>query len=225
MLCGLKYLTATQGRPIIPTAMHSAPRLRATPAQEPPALHARAMDNLRFIRETMERAGSFTAVSGTGMCVTGLLALVAAVADGRDPTATRWLVTWMLALVGSVVVSGWATVRKASRARLPLLSGPGRKFLLAFSPPMFVGALLTVVLVRAGQAQLLPGVWLLLYGTAVLAAGAFSVRIVPALGALFVLLGAGALFCPPAWASALMVVGFGGLHLAFGLLIARSHGG
>lgn len=205
--------------------MQTAPHPRVRPVQDPPALHARAMDNLRYIRETMERAGSFTAVSGTGMCVTGLLAVAAALVDGRDPAAARWLVTWMATLVGSVVVSGWATVRKARRARLPLFSGPGRKFLLAFSPPMLVGALLTAVLLRAGQAALLPGVWLLLYGTAVLAAGAFSVRIVPALGALFVLLGAAALFCPPGWASALMVVGFGGLHLAFGLLIARSHGG
>ena len=205
--------------------MSSIPRLDRPSAPEAPALHARAMDNLRFIRETMERAGAFTAVSGWGMCATGVLAVGAALAAGSDPTSARWLATWFIALAGSVVVSGWATVRKARAARMPLLTGPGRKFLLGFSPPMLVGALLTVVLVRAGQAALLPGAWLLLYGTAVMAAGAFSVRVVPALGACFLLLGAAALFAPPPLAHGLMVVGFGGLHLVFGVAIARSHGG
>jgi len=145
--------------------MSSVPRLDRPSAPEAPALHARAMDNLRFIRETMERAGAFTAVSGWGMCATGLLAVGAAVAAGSDPTSARWLQSWFIALAGSVLVSGWATVRKARAARMPLLTGPGRKFLLGFSPPMLVGALLTVVLVRAGEAALLPGAWLLLYGT------------------------------------------------------------
>jgi len=205
--------------------MSSVPRLDRPPTAEAPALHARAMDNLRFIRETMERAGAFTAVSGWGMAATGVLAVAAAVAGGSDPAAPRWLTAWMAALVGSVLVSGWATVRKARGARMPLLTGPGRKFLLGFSPPMLVGALLTIVLVRAGESTLLPGAWLLLYGTAVMAAGAFSVRVVPALGACFLLLGAAAIFAPPTAAHLLMVVGFAGLHLAFGVAIARSHGG
>ncbi|HEU4631501.1 MAG TPA: hypothetical protein VFS08_17235 [Gemmatimonadaceae bacterium] len=201
------------------------PPLRLTPVEDPPALHARAMDNLRFIRETMERAGSFTAVSGWAMCATGGLALVAALVAEFDANSPRWLAAWMGALVGSVAISVWATVRKARRAGMPLLSGPGRKFVLAFSPPMLVGALLTVVLVRSGQAALLPGTWLLLYGTAVLAAGAFSVRVVPAMGGCFFLLGAAALFAPPQVAHVLMLLGFAGLHVGFGIAIARSHGG
>lgn len=206
--------------------MSTPPPLRLLPElEEPPALHARAMDNLRFIRETMERAGSFTAVSGWGMCATGAIAIVAAVVGGLDPSSERWMLAWFGALLGSVLVSGWGTVRKARGAGLPLLSGPGRKVLLAFSPPMFVGALLTLVLVRVEQMALLPGAWLLLYGTAVTAAGAFSVRIVPAMGGCFLLLGAIAVLSPPLVAQLLMVLGFGGLHLVFGLAIARGHGG
>ena len=150
---------------------------------------------------------------------------MAAVFAGLDSTSWRWILAWMAALVGSVVISGWATVRKARGAGMPILSGPGRKFVLAFSPPMFVGALLTIVLVRVNEMALLPGAWLLLYGTAVTAAGAFSVRIVPAMGGCFLLLGALAVFSPPLLAQILMVVGFGGLHLAFGAAIARGHGG
>lgn len=199
--------------------------LRVVRVDDPPALQARAMDNLRFIRETMERAGSFTAVSGWGMCATGALAVGAAVVAGSDQSSWRWMAAWMGALLGSVLVSGWATVRKARGAGMPILSGPGRKFVLAFSPPMFVGALLTLVLVRVEQMALLPGAWMLLYGTAVMAAGAFSVRIVPAMGGCFLLLGAVAVFSPPFLAQLLMVIGFGGLHLAFGTAIARGHGG
>ena len=173
----------------------------------------------------MERAGPFTAISGWGVCATGALAVAAAAAAGTDLSSPRWMLAWMGALVGAVLVSGWATVRKARGAGMPILSGPGRKFLLAFSPPMFVGALLTLVLVRVGETALLPGAWLLLYGTAVMAAGAFSVRIVPAMGGCFLLLGSVAVFAPPLPAQILMVLGFGGLHLAFGVAIARGHGG
>lgn len=205
--------------------MSSVPPLRLTRPDDPPALHARAMDNLRFIRETMERAGSFTAVSGWGMCAIGVLGLIAGIVAGFDVSSPRWLAAWMGALVSSIAVSAWATIRKARRAGMSLLSGPGRKFVLAFSPPMLVGALLTIVLVRTGQSALLPGTWLLLYGTAVLAAGAFSVRVVPALGGCFFLLGMGALFAPPFVAHLLMLLGFAGLHIGFGIAIARSHGG
>ncbi|HEY0971995.1 MAG TPA: hypothetical protein VGE02_13580 [Gemmatimonadales bacterium] len=201
------------------------PPLRLVEVDEPPALHARAMDNLRFIRETMERAGAFTAVSGAGMCVVGALALATAALAPGGPASPLWIRSWMLTLVLSVIVSGWGTIRKAREARVPLLSGPGRKFLLAFSPPMAVGALLTAVLIRAGEQGLLPGMWLLLYGTAVLGAGTFSVRVVPAMGAAFMALGAAALFTGPAWADPLMAAGFGVLHILFGVAIARGHGG
>ena len=206
--------------------MSNSPPLRLlTETDEPPALHARAMDNLRFIRETMERAAPFTAVSGWGVCATGGVALVAAALGGPAVGTDRWLATWMVALLAAAAVSGAATVSKARRAALPLLSGPVRKFLLAFSPPMLVGALLTAVLLRGGDLALLPGTWMLLYGTAVMAAGTFSVRLVPAMGGSFLLVGALALFAPAAWGAILMAVGFGGLHLAFGAAIARSHGG
>ena len=205
--------------------MAIARELHLPSAPDAPALRDRAIDNLRFIRETMERAGSFTAVSGWGVVATGVLALAAAFVAQTQQSTSAWLLVWTTTLVASTAVSGWATVRKARRARMPLLSGPGRKFLLGFSPPMIVGALLSVVLLRLDIVTVLPGLWLLLYGTAVLAAGAFSVRVVPLMGVSFMLLGALALFLPAAWGNMLMAAGFGGLHLAFGVAIARSHGG
>lgn len=200
--------------------------VRRPPAEvDPPALHSRAMDNLAFIRDTMERAGAFTAVSGWGMVAVGVIAGAATLLARVQPSAGRWLAVWLAAAVLASLVSTAATIRKARRARMPLLSGPGRKLLFAFAPPMFVGAVLTAVLAAGAQLHLLRGVWLLLYGTAVMAGGAFSVRIVPVMGLCFLLIGTLALLAPPAWGSALLLVGFGGLHLVFGWLIARRHGG
>jgi len=183
------------------------------------------MDNLAFIRDTMEAAGSFTAVSGWGMVAVGVLATAAAVLAMLEPSVQRSLLIWLIAAAIAPVVNLWAIVRKARAAKMPLLSGPARKFVLSFSPPMIVGALITVFLYRAGFTSAIPAMWLLLYGTAVVAGGAFSVRIVPIMGFCFMVIGTVALFSPASWNDALMGIAFGGLHIAFGVPIARRHGG
>ena len=204
----------------------TSPQLRRPVSDdEPPALHDRAIDNLRFIRETMERAGSFTAISGWGIAAVGVAGLVAAALAARAPDPERWLVTWLVTAPLCVVVSIAATARKARRIGAALGSGPGRKLALAFSPAMLVGLLLTIALAQAEMHALMPGTWLLLYGTAVVAGGAFSVRIIPIMGLCFLLLGAIALFAPRGADDWLLGAGFGGLHLLFGVRIARRHDG
>lgn len=196
-----------------------------TPPPEPTSLHARAMDNLRFIRETMERAGSFTGVSGWGEVAIGVVALAAAAVAAAQPTAERWLVVWIAAAVVAGPLGTVASARKSRGAGLPLLSGPARKFALSLAPPLLAGVVLTAVLYRAELVSLLPGTWLLLFGTGVVTAGAFSIRIVPLMGVCFMALGTAALFAPAAWGTAFMAVGFGGLQIVFGLVIARRYGG
>lgn len=205
--------------------MTSVRPLRPEPPQELSSLHGRAMDNLAFIRNTMEAAAAFTAVSGWGMVAIGVLAIVAGIVSVLQTTATNALSVWLIAAFLSPVIMMWAMVRKARTAKMPLLTGPGRKFVLSFSPPMVVGALLTFVLYRAGLIEAIPGVWLLLYGTAVVTGGAFSVRIVPVMGLLFMAAGVIALFSPMAVSLVILGVAFGGLHIAFGIPIARSYGG
>ncbi len=191
----------------------------------PRPLHDRAMDNLRFIRQTMERAGAFTAVPGWGQVAVGATALVAAVLAARQPSVELWLVTWLAEAVVALAIGGWTLARKAHAVNDPILSGPGRRFGLSFLPPMLVGGLLTVVLYRAGLARALPGTWLLLYGTGIVTGGAFSVRIVPLMGLCFMGVGAVALFGPASWGNWCMAAGFGGLHVLFGIIIARRYGG
>jgi hypothetical protein len=197
------------------------------PPEEEPALelHARAMENLRYIRATMELAGSFTAVSGWGQVAIGATAMVAAWLASAQESVDAWLAVWSVAAAASILTGVATTGMKARAARMPLLSGPGRKFGLALAPPLLAGAVLTVMLHRADMAAAMPGTWLLLYGAGIVTAGAFSVSAVPVMGLCFMLAGAGALFTPAAWGDAWMALGFGGLHVAFGILIARRHGG
>jgi hypothetical protein len=190
-----------------------------------PALHDRAIDDLSFIRQTMERAAPFTAVPGWGGVAMGATALVAsAIAWGR-PVDRIWVGIWLGAALLALLIGGWAMTRKASRAGTSVLSSSGRRFVLSYVPPLLVGVLLTLVLMRAAYVEALPGTWLLLYGTGVVTGGAYSVRVVPIMGLCFMALGAVALFAPAAWGNAFMAAGFGGFHLGFGLLIARRYGG
>src|SRR5687767_5884487 len=191
----------------------------------PPEMQARAMDNLRFIRETMEAAGTFTAVSGWGQVVIGLSAVVAALIAARFAGSTEWVLVWAAEAFLALLISVWFMYNKAKSASLPLLTGSARKLLFSFSPVFVVGIVVTFAFMQRGMYALLPGIWMLLYGTGVVAAGAFSVRIVPVMGAAFIVAGAGTLFAPAAWNTVLMILSFGLLHIVFGVLIARRHGG
>lgn len=190
-----------------------------------PQLHVRAMDNLHFIRSTMERAAGVTALSGWGIAATGVVGAGAALLAARQPDAQARLLCWLAAAPAALAASIVGAVWKARRGDEPLLAGVARKLALSFLPPMLAGALLTLALWRMDALALVPALWLLLYGTAVVAGGAYSVRAVPAMGAAFLALGAAAVLLPPAWSDLLLGVGFGGLHLAFGPYIARRHGG
>lgn len=192
---------------------------------DPPEMQARAMDNLRYIRGVMEQAATFTAVSGWGEVIIGLTAIVAAFVAARQSLPWTRVATWVAEAGIAAGISVASMSLKAHVANMPLLSGPIRKLVLTFSPPIIVGGLLTAVLVHLGNYALLPGVWMLLYGAAVVSAGTYSVRSVPVMGAGFMALGAVALVAPESWATPLMIAGFGGLHIVFGLWIARRHGG
>ncbi len=192
---------------------------------EPTPLHDHALESVRVIRDAMERAGSFTAVPGYGMVAIGLTALVAAGIASSTETGDAWLNTWIVEGCLAAAISVYSITRKAGRLGISLASGPARKFALAFVPSLVAGAVLTASLSAHALGSLLPGTWVLLYGTAVTAAGALSVRIVPVMGVLFMALGVLTLVLSPSYGDALMAVGFGGLHVIFGVIIARKHGG
>jgi hypothetical protein len=192
---------------------------------EPIPLHAHAIDNLRYIRETMERAGSFTAVPGWGGVTMGLTAVAAAIVATWQGSPRKWLATWLVEGALAIAIGLLAMRHKAHAAGLAVWSAPARKFAFSFVPPMLVGAALTWALWGAGMVNLIPGMWLMLYGTGVISGGAFSVRIVPVMGACFLAGGALALLSPAAWSNLWLGLCFGGLHILFGVMIARKYGG
>lgn len=173
----------------------------------------------------MERAGSFTAVPGVGGIALGCTALAVAILVRGMGNSPGWLAAWLGEAVLACLIGVAAAAHKSHKVGTPLLSGPGRKFLLGFAPPLLAGALLTAVLFRGGFGAPIPGIWLLLYGTGVLCGGAASVRVVPVMGICFMAFGAAALFAPPAWGNTLLAAGFGGLHILFGTLITVKYGG
>jgi hypothetical protein len=187
-------------------------------------LQDRAFDNLRFIRETMERSGQFTAVPGWGGVAMGVTALIAAYVASVQPTPRLWLNVWFAEVFVAAII-GFLAVWNKARVLPDRHLAPSRKFLLSFSPALVAGAVLTLVLYRAADYAMLPGMWLLIYGAAVVSGGTFSVRVVPAMGVCFMVLGFGALLAPQHWSNALLAAGFGGLHIVFGTWIAREYGG
>jgi len=155
----------------------------------------------------------------------GVTALGAAVLAARQSTPRGWLAAWLVEVFVAVTIAAATAATKAKRANSSLFTGPGRKFVLSFAPPIFVGGLLTFALFQLGAIAALPGVWLLLYGAAIVTGGAFSVRAVPILGVCMMMLGTGALFSPGQWGNYFMAAGFGVVHIAFGVWIALKYGG
>jgi hypothetical protein len=184
-----------------------------------------ALEHLRVIRQTMERSSAFTAVPGWGICIMGVTAIIAAPIAFRQRSAEGWLAAWLIeALVGATIALVMMH-QKATRLGTEILSISGRKLFVGLLPALAAGGLLTVALMRTGPVGMIPGVWLVLYGVAVMQAGAFSVRTVPAMGAAFVVVGAATLPLSWMWANVMLAVGFGALHMIFGVIIARKHGG
>lgn len=197
---------------------------RVRTLNEPVPIDRRAADNLRFIRDTMERAASFTAVPGWGGVLIGGSALTAGAVAFRRPLHTQFLI-WLIEAAVALLIAGVAVHAKSKQVFQPLRSKPARRALLSFVPPLAVGAVLTAVLYNAGLLRVVPGLWLLLYGAAVVTGGAFSVRIVPVMGLCFMALGCVSLISPASWGDVYLALGFGAVHIIFGVVIARRYGG
>lgn len=192
---------------------------------EPAPIHEHAISNLRYIREAMERAGSFTSIPGWGGVLVGITAVAAAVIAHNPPTWRVWLWTWLIEAAIAGTIAGVTMAIKARRANVSFTGAPARRFFVSYFAPVVAGAALTIVLSRIGAFRALPAAWLLLYGASFVSSGAYSIRVVPVMGVCFMLLGMVACFVPFAAGNVLMGVGFGGIHIIFGFLIARNYGG
>jgi hypothetical protein len=193
---------------------------------EPPSLHGRAMENLEFIRDTMERSTHFTAVPGYGGILMGVTAIGAAIiAQTQMVLIHDWVLVWLVEAFLAFCIGLLAMWQKSKLAGTTLNSVPAKKMILSFVPPMVCGVVVTLGLWRYGDFVEMMPTWLLLYGAAVVTGGSYSVRAVPIMGWCFIALGTIAFFLPANTGNLMMALGFGLLHIVFGFLIARRYGG
>lgn len=123
--------------------------------RDPPALHTHAMDNIRFIRETMERAEAFTAVPGWGGVLMGASALVTTPLAPPIESA-RWLAIWLADAVVAAAIALIMMASKATRSGADLSAKPARRFALAYLPPLAAGGVLTAACAAKGLITLRP---------------------------------------------------------------------
>ncbi|HEX7081275.1 MAG TPA: hypothetical protein VF329_09690 [Gammaproteobacteria bacterium] len=191
----------------------------------PVSIDAGALAHLRYIRDTMEAAHTFTSVPGKGCIAMGLTALMAAVLDSIPNLTPYWLPIWLAAAVAAVGLASYFFVQKARAQGLSLWRGVARRFFLTLLPALVAGAVLTGALIDSDARDLVAGSWLLLYGAGLAASGVFSIRPVMLAGFGFMALGTLAFLLPPEWTTALLALGFGGFHVVLGVIILRRHGG
>jgi hypothetical protein len=194
-------------------------------AAQPESVDRHAAENLRYIRSAMERSSTFTAIPGAGGAVMGAIGLAAAAIAAQQPTGDRWLATWLVAAAIAASAGLFALVHKARAAGLSLTGVNARRFALGMAAPFVAGAAITYALWAVGNFTVMAPAWLLLYGAGVLTGGMFSVPVVRLIGVCFMAVGIGAILTPPAWGNVWLALGFGGLQVAFGIYIARHHGG
>lgn len=192
---------------------------------DPAPIHEHALSNLRYIREAMERASAFTSIPGWGGVVVGLIAIATAIGSHPFAGTRAWLLAWLACAAVAAVIAAMAMVRKARRANVSISGVPARRFFSSYLAPIAAGAALTYVLGHEGLYAVLPAMWLLVYGASFVSSGAYSIPVVPVMGVCFMVLGVAACFVPAGAGNALLGVGFGGLHVGFGVVIARRYGG
>lgn len=192
---------------------------------EPVNIGDRAIDNVRFIREMMERSSSFTAVPGYGGMLMGATAVVAAYIASQQIYLRDWLIVWLTEACLAAAIGILAMWQKSRIAGESLMSAPARKFAFGFAAPLVSGITLTLGLWRYERYEVMAPVWMLSYGAAVVTGGAFSVRAVPVMGWAFIAFGAASFALPAAYGNYMMLASFGILHIIFGAIIARKYGG
>ena len=201
------------------------PSAAFTAQPEPPVtIESRALGTLAYIRASIDSSSSMD-VPGMAGIVMGVIGVLAAIVVSVPRWAAHWLGIWLCAAAVALLLGSALVARQYVRRGHTRYYGPARKFLLCLCPALFAGAVLTGVAWTAGLTGMVPGIWLLLYGCAVLSASTVTIagisRLIGVMGTLFVALGSMAFMLPAATHTALLGLGFGVLHIVFGILIGR----
>jgi hypothetical protein len=196
-------------------------------SEAPLPMREHALDNIRFIRDAMERAGSFTSIPGWGGVGVGVTAIIAAIVAQQflGKSLRMWLATWLAEAIVAAAIGFGTMAMKARGSEAPFMSGAAKRFFISYFAPLVAGAIVTLALVRVEAYAAIPSTWLLLYGAAFVSSGAFSIKVIPIMGVAFMLFGGLAALLPLGASNVILGIAFGGLHIIFGFIIARSYGG
>ena len=203
----------------------ASPAQQLEDARKPVNISDRAEENLKFIRDTMERSASFTAVPGYGGMLMGATAIAAAAIANSQPVLANSLAVWLGEAALAFSIGLLAMWQKSKIGGQSLTSAPARKFALSFAPPLVAGTAIVLGLWRYEHYEALAPVCMLTYGAAVACGGAFSAKIIPIMGWCFIAFGAVAFLLPAGYGNLMMGLSFGVLHIIFGAIIARRYGG
>jgi hypothetical protein len=202
-----------------------SPAERLQESRQPVNIGDRAEENLKFIRDTIERSTSFTAVPGYGGMLMGATAIAAAVISNMQVYVGYAMAVWLGEAALAFSIGLLAMWQKSKIGGQSLTSAPARKFALSFAPPLLAGVILTLGLWKNEFYYVLAPVCIVCYGVAIICGGAFSVRVIPIMGWCFMALGAVAFLLPSTYGNLMMGLSFGVLHIVFGAIIAKRYGG
>lgn len=191
------------------------------PAPNMVHIDSHAIATLRYIRKSMDAATS-VAVPGSSGIAMGCVGVAATALSYIPRLHEHWVSIWLLAAVVAAGLGGTLLARPSSLRSLAPLGVQFRKFGLCLFPSLFAGAVLTVVLWYSGQHRALAGMWLLLYGCGLVTVSIVTTSMIAAMGGLFIALGVVAFFVPASYQIFLLGLGFGGLHILFGILVGRT---
>src|SRR5688572_10484965 len=99
---------------------------------EPAPIHEHAFDNLRYIREAMERASAFTSIPGWGGVLVGVSGVITAVIAHSRPASKEWLWTWLIDAFVAALIGGAAMALKAKKANVSFTGAPARRFFVSY---------------------------------------------------------------------------------------------
>jgi hypothetical protein len=194
-----------------------------------------AYENLRLIREMMERSTKHSSLSGVSGLLVGTWAIAGVlltrfVAYGNTTLQLKpghlfiLAAIWTAVLAASVATDYIMNKRVAATVGKHVFSSLGARIVQSAAPGFTAGLVLTLYLLALGQISHVWGYWMICYGLAICAVGLFSVKPVSFLGWSFVLAGGVALFLPPISGLWMMAVTFGGFHICYGLFTGASRG-
>ena len=198
-----------------------------------------SLEALKEIRSIMDRSARFISLSGWSGIWAGSMALAgagiayswlrqpgysyrdipgAASGDYFDSFTIRLLALGICVFAAALAGGYFFTSRKAKKQGFKLWNNASRQMLLHLFIPMFAGGAFTLFFIYYGLGLFIAPACLVFYGLALVSASSHTLSDIRYLGGLEVALGCACLLCP-GYGLYFLAVGFGVLHILYGVIM------